>query len=123
MRKNDHIIKQYLKEVSAELNCPKSVKSVYASELRNDILNYFSNNDSVSIDDLYDNFGTPESIADGFFDKSDYKRLLKKAKKKSLYWKLVVVGLVIICIAIIFLLICIVQNSAGNITVTNSYYT
>lgn len=124
MKKNKHIIQQYLKEITAALNCPKSVKAVYASDLKNDILNYLSDNDSdsISINELYDKFGTPEDIADGFYDKNDYKLLLKKAKRRAALWMFVSI-FAIIFVVLIIMVVLYASNELSNVivSVTNSY--
>lgn len=117
MKKNNRVVKQYLKEVSDGLDCPRSVKSVFISEFKSDIFNYAAN-DIVDMDDLYDKFGTPESIADGFCDKNDYKLLLKKAKKRSFVMKLIFAVLIIILLAVIIFAALIIKDAIADINGT-----
>lgn len=99
MKKNKHIIQQYLKEILNKVNCSKSFKSVFKKQLTNDILQFTENKETITLEELYIEFGFPEEIADSFIDRSDYKTLLEKSKKKLLYWKIIFSFSLILAIA------------------------
>ncbi len=114
-------IKQYLKEVSAKLSCPQGVKSVFLRQLKSDILAFTDNNTTIAVDELYSQFGTPEEIAAGFFDRDDYSVMLKKAKRRANIWMWVGIGTtVLLCIAII-MIIAMYGSMGGTVDVGNSY--
>lgn len=119
--KNNKIINSYLKEVSAKLNCQKSLKAVFIKELKSDIENYA---DSVGLsmkDDLYREFGTPEEIANSLFDRHDYDVLLKKAKRKALAWKLIAGVLLMLLSAAVYVIAEMWSLVHFEVTVTNVY--
>lgn len=116
-------IKQYLKEVSAKLSCPKGVKSVFLRQLKSDILNCSETNTTISVDELYSQFGTPEEIAAGFFDRDDYSAMLKKAKKRAAIWmciSVILTVLLVIAVCLIFK-ICFDLGGTAAISDANTY--
>lgn len=121
MKNEKRVIDQYLREVSVNLNCPKSVKSVFMAELRENILSFHSQHQEISKDKLYAEFGIPEEISDGFFNRSDYKLFLDKAKKKIIHWKAASLLAIVLSVLTIALLILIVQDMSSTIYVSTPY--
>lgn len=119
--KNKKIINSYLKEVSANLNCKKSLKSVFIKELKSDIENYAKSTVSVTKDDLYNEFGTPEEISNSLFDRHDYDVLLKKAKRKALAWKLIAIILFILLLIAVYGFSELLSLTNTKVIVTNVY--
>ena len=114
-------IKQYLKEVSAKLSCPKGVKSVFLRQLKSDILAIADNNITITVSELYSRFGTPEEIAAGFFDRDDYSVMLKMAKRRAAIWMFVSVILTILLIFAIYLVVKVNIDLGGNIEITKPH--
>jgi len=114
-----HNIKRYLKEVSAKLSCPRSVKSVFIRELKSDILASTEGKEDISLKELYDKFGTPDEISSGFFDRKDYDVLLKKARKRAAIG--IGIGIIssIFLIAAIIIIIELISVYGGAVTVSN----
>lgn len=114
-------IKQYLKEVSAKLSYPKGVKSVFLRQLKGDILAFAENNTTITVDELYSHFGTPEEIAAGFFDRDDYSAMLKKAKRRGVIWMCVGIGTTVLLCTAIIMIIAMYGSMGGTVDVGNSY--
>ena len=115
------VIKQYLKEVRGKLICPLSMKSVFLGELKGSVLEYAENKENVTIEALYEEFGSPAEIADGFLDRTDYQELLKKAKKKLLLWRVISVVLLVLVIIIVLYFIKVCDDMGGTYTITEPY--
>ena len=116
-------IKQYLKEVAATLSCPKGVKSVFLRQLKSDILAFADNSTVITVDELYSQFGTPEEIAAGFFDRDDYGVMLKKAKRRAAIWMCVSVILTVLLVIAVCLIfkICFDLGGTAEISDVNTY--
>ena len=118
---NKKIINSYLKGVSANLNCTKSLKSVFLTELKSDIENYAKSTVSVTKDDLYNEFGTPEEISNSLFDRHDYDALLNKAKRKALACKLIAIVLIMLLVVAVYVIAEMWDLIHFEVTVTNVY--
>ncbi len=75
------IAKIYLSEVKKELGKITDIKRVFLSELKSDIQEYLFANKDADLNALYQEFGTPSTIAQYFYDETDINHLKKKAKK------------------------------------------
>lgn len=120
-KKNKKIVRLYLKEISAKLNCGRAMKLVVLSEIKSDIEAYTSSGDSITINDLYNEIGTPDDIANSLFDRKDYDILLKKAKRKTFILTLVAIILVILLSVSIYGFVELLSHYDSDITVTNVY--
>lgn len=125
MNHEKKVIRQYLKEVKKELNCSMSVKSVFLKDLKEEIA--FSRTQGLTItgESLRAEFGSPEEISASFYNRSDYKELLAKAKKKLFFWRIsagiAIFTAVLFGAAIIFFLVHVFPMMSGGITVTRPY--
>ena len=123
MKSNEsELVTKYLKEVYEKLDASKSFKSVFISELTNDIELFTeeTGKEFTEISELYEVFGTPEHIADTFKERTDYRTLLQKAKKKTFAWRVIGVGASILLVLAVILLVCVVKTTSGNVTVTDA---
>ncbi len=114
-------IKQYLREVSAKLSCPKGVKSVFLRQLKGEILAFADNSTTITVDELYSQFGTPEEIAAGFFDRDDYSAMLKKAKRRAVIWMCASIILAILLIFATYMIVQMLSDLGGTVIVGNNY--
>ena len=121
MRDKDIVIRQYLKEVGGKLGCPKPVKTAFLSELKESILIFQSQNPELTKETLYSEFGTPEEISAGFFDRDDYEEFFLKTKKKVFLWKLTILITSVVLLFTIVLLVLTAWDAAGTIVVSNPY--
>lgn len=120
-KQSNKVISLYLKEIASALICPKSLKSVFLSELRGDIETYTTSVSTVTEDDLYKEFGTPDEISNGFLDRNNYDDLLKKAKRKAFIWKLICIGVSILLIFFICLAMSLLDMNGDTINVSDAY--
>ena len=112
-------IRQYLKEVRKTLTCPMSVKSVFLGELKNTVLEYAGGKENITVEMLCAEFGSPTEIADGFLERSDYQKLLQKAKKKLRIWRVVSAILAVSVVLVILYLIYLCSEMGGAYTITD----
>lgn len=79
-------VKHYIISVSSKLRCDKALKSVFLRQLKDDVATYAAQQETVTVDELRSEFGAPEAIAEGFFNRADYPKLLKQSKRKTIFW-------------------------------------
>ena len=117
------LIKIYLKDVSSKLTCPRSVRSVFISELKNEIEDLIKEKRDLTYEMLCERYGSPDEIANGFYDRSDYSRLLQKAKKKAKRWKILCIIaaiLLVLAIGLIIYAYITLGEYSGSVKVSNS---
>ncbi|MCH5341155.1 MAG: hypothetical protein J1E01_06795 [Acetatifactor sp.] len=117
----DTIIRRYLSEVGDKLSCPKPLKTTFLGELRERIDSFQSLDGEVTMEALCEEFGSPEEIADGFFNREDYEELLRKTKTRVVRWRIVSALVTVILLVAIVFIVSVIQESAGTFTVTNPY--
>lgn len=94
-------VKDYLGQVTSALaGCSWSLKKVFAADLRSKIKERFESK-GITYENLCDEFGTPEEIAAGFYDREEYGSLLKKSKQLNVILAVSVVVLVAIIILLL----------------------
>ncbi|MBQ8496623.1 MAG: hypothetical protein IJ489_04100 [Clostridia bacterium] len=98
-------IKKYCSEIKKHLPCSSNVKLAFISELKNRIHEYIEEHpdEEITISDIKNRFGTPESIASSFASAEDMQYLHKKAKKYIFYKVLSSILLLALIMAIIIL--------------------
>ncbi len=119
--KNKTIVRKYLKEIRNRLVCQKSLQTVFLRELKERIQLFQSSDQEITEEILYEEFGSPDDIAAGFFNREDYKELLQKARKRAILWKIACVVITILLLALISYTICYIQYTRRHITLTNDY--
>lgn len=115
------IIRRYLSEVGDKLSCPKPLKTTFLGELREGIDSFRSPGREVTMEALCEEFGSPEEIANGFFNREDYEELLRKTKARVIRWKIVTALITVVLLVTIVFLVAVIQDSAITYTVTNPY--
>lgn len=113
------IIQQYVSEVKNTLVCSNSLKVTFLNDLKERIRSFQSPDREITREALCAEFGSPEEIAAGFFDREDYKDLLHSAKIRSIRWRTVSILTAILLLLSILFTICVIKESAGTVTVTN----
>ena len=86
-------IKSYLKGIKKELPCSSNTKSAFISIFKKRIDEYLEDNPTATFEDIQNEFGTPESVANAF-DPNEYSDALKSRKKKVLILVIALVALV-----------------------------
>lgn len=125
MKQNsEKTIRKYVKDVEKDLECSKALSSVFKKRFLEEIYDFAEqdnpNGEAITYEALARHFGNPKEVADSFLSRSDYEELLKKAKKKALFWKCAAfIGIVLLIIAVI-LLILVARDAGGKITVSDT---
>ena len=117
----DTIIRRYLSEVGDKLSCPKPLKATFLGELREGIDSFRSSDREVTMEALCEEFGSPEEIADGFFNREDYEELLRKTKTKVVRWKIVSALVTVILLVAVVYIVYVIREFDGTYIVTNPY--
>lgn len=113
------VVRQYLKEISEALHCPKSAKSFVIGELKDSVLEFAEKHVAVTLDELYHEFGFPNVISDSFYNREDFKELMEKAKKNAFLWKCMGVVLPILLVVATTLAILLYKDIGGTITISD----
>lgn len=110
------IVDHYLKQINGSLVGFRKTKKYFMREFSVLVTSYAEERQDVTIDDLHEEFGTPESFASQFTERTEYAELLKRAKKKSLLWMIAaIVGIVVIACLICFIVYLISQYGEKDI--------
>lgn len=97
--------------------CRKGTKGFFLRELEQAISSYAEENETVTLDMLYQQFGAPERFAAHLADDKLHAELYKKAKKKARIWMWIGIGAVILAVIAIGLCIYIAHKFGGTFTV------
>ena len=84
-------INKYIKEIRLNIICDFKTRNKFISDIKNSIFDFVECENIVSIDDVYNHFGTPQQIAKEFFLNAD----VKKIKRRMNFTKVVIIGVVI----------------------------
>lgn len=71
-------LKKYYKEIEDNLLCDRKQKKVFLTDIKSDIEDFLSANESPSIDGIIANFGTPTQIAESFLTMQEVGSIKKK---------------------------------------------
>lgn len=115
------VVRQYFKEISRTLPCPKSVRSVMIQEFKDDVLEFAENNAAVTLSELYHEFGLPHVIANGFLNRKDYEELLEQSKKKAFVLRCAGIVLLILLIIAVVLTMFLYKHVGGAVTISDIY--
>ena len=110
-------VKEYLNKVTSALSCSWSLKKVFASELKSQIKEHFAS-EEITYDKLCTALGTPEKISAGFYDRQEYEKLLKKAKKLNRILVLLSLVLVIAIVLLLIIVFHLYDMVGGTITIS-----
>lgn len=91
--------KQYLKELKLEMGKMTDVKRAYMAEITINLREHIDNSGCNNIEDLYNEFGEPSTVAQQFIDINDLSELKKKARK---YYVLKITAVVMALLIIFF---------------------
>ena len=125
MKKNNNAsppaVKQYIKEVSDRLICPKGTKKFFMAQFEDMVCSYADEHPDVSYGELCKEFGMPEKISTDIVEKAEYREMLKKAKKKTTIWIIVAAIAVVIIALLIGLVVYLIKEYGGEVAVSPVY--
>ena len=117
------IVKNYLKDVSKELNCSFSLKNTFLKATKEKILEYTNDKGSITTEDLYADFGKPNEVALHLFDKEEYSNLISKAKKRArLLCAVLTITIILLVVSFLFINH-LLETYGGAVTVSNTSIT
>lgn len=105
--KNRKIVQGYVKELRKTLTCSNHVKKAILHEIELQVLELENRLQVLTIDDLYNEIGSPQEIAQGFDSKTDIEKIRKNAAKyrKAKIFCLICAILVLIAVVIAFAIV------------------
>lgn len=124
MKKNktiDPAVKEYLKEVSANLACGRTRKRFILNGLESLLTDFIQENPNSTIEDIRAEFGDPEKIQSNLETKNEYIELTRKAKKKTLILIAVIIILLIVAVSAIWIIVHLKSFYGGTFTVSDAY--
>lgn len=78
---NKHLnndINKYIKDIKSYLICDYKTQKKFMDDFKNDVFSYIDDNSIDDINEIYEHFGLPQEIANGFFENADTKKIKKK---------------------------------------------
>ena len=114
-------IHSFCKAVKKMLPGSQSLKRAFIVDFQNRIEEYMENNDTDTIceEDIIAQFGTPEDIAQSFYDRDNLLEIRKKAKKYCIYKVLAISSIVLLILAAILLAVMLTKDN--NIYITDDF--
>ena len=82
---------------------------------------YVKSNPDATTEDLIREFGSPEVIDNGFFDRDDYSMMLKKAKKRATFWMVTAIVLAVIFAVFVCYFTEVVKSMSGTAEISEPY--
>ena len=117
MNKNSRELQQYFKEIKKQTSMYND-NSRFLNELKDSIYSFIVDNQNISINDIYEKYGTPSELAKEFFQEVD----METYKRKTLTANLVKRVLLICLIMFIALLLCLFIDRQTNRPTSVEYY-
>ncbi|MDE6656393.1 MAG: hypothetical protein K2J85_05315 [Anaeroplasmataceae bacterium] len=109
LNKND--LKKYYTSIKKNLSCSFNMKSVFIKELNDRVSDFLEDNPNSTIENIIENFGTPEEITKGFDKDSEY---YKRKARNRLIIEIALLVLLIAVITISSIVICNILNDLGG---------
>ena len=108
-QKNEY--KHFLKRVSSELTCSKELKHVFLNDLKEKLMDFFSENQEAGMDDAIDYYGTPKEIASSFENHKDLSYFKEVARRYKITRIITFIVLSLIIAVITFqVIVCIING-------------
>ena len=79
----DGIIRTYIEDVGKRMSYTKRVKKLFLKELTRQIKYYCTDHPDATLEDLYAEFGDPETFSEDLADNARYREMIRTAKKKT----------------------------------------
>lgn len=108
---NKSDLKKYYTSIKKNLSCSFNMKSVFIKDLNERVSDFLEDNPDSTLENVTENFGTPEEIAKSFDKDNEY---LKRKAKKRLIIEIVLLVLLVIAIIISSCVICNILNDLGG---------
>ena len=120
--KTEHtVIRQYLGEVKDRMDCPRSVRTDFLKELKRDISRFAAQQPNMTREVLCDRFGTPQEIAESFYDRQEAGLRLQRLRNSAHRWRFIGILAFAAILLICALVLLIAHISAIPVTATNPY--
>lgn len=114
LNKND--FKKYYTSIKKNLSCSFNMKSVFIKDLDDRVSDFLEDNPNATMENIIENFGTPEEIAKSFDKDNEYYK--RKARYRLLI-EIALLVLLVVAITISSIVICNILNDlGGDITIT-----
>ena len=121
MKKNKEMTpaaNKYMSEVSERLVCPTGLRRSFLRQLGEEVGAYVGDHPDAPIEELYKEFGEPESFSSQLLDNKDYEKMLKKAKRRQIFWIVFSVCMLAVVAFLIVFIVDLIKTYGGEITVS-----
>ncbi len=113
---NKKELKKYYTSIKKNLSCSFNMKLVFIKELNDSVFDFLEENPNSTMENIIENFGTPEEIAKSFDKENEY---YKRKSRNRLIIEIGLLALLVIAIIISSCVICNILNDlGGDIVVT-----
>ncbi len=96
------IVNTYIKKIKPLLFCSTKTSRVFLSDFKTDIENFVEENNVSFVENIIEEFGTPESVARGFLSRADLNEIKKKVNFKKALLTVASLALIVLLIIAIF---------------------
>lgn len=113
----------YLQEIYKKLHISDKEKKAFLRYLKSDIYQFREDNPNITMADIYERFGTPDEVAENYYESIDTEDIQKKLSNKRLNRSAILLAVFLIAvIAVIWILLAVTYEEAELIDTTTDYY-
>lgn len=113
----------YLQEIYRKLHISDEEKKAFLRYLKSDIYQFREDNPNITMADIYERFGTPDEVAENYYESIDTEDIQKKLSNKRLNRSAILLAVFLIAvIAVIWILLAVTYEEAELIDTTTDYY-
>lgn len=115
MSKINKEINEYITEIKKNLICSSSQKNAVISDLRDSVINFVEENNIDDIHKVYDQFGTPQDIANQSISDTEPQKI----KKNYRHHRVIIIG---VAVAVLIVAIVIIWAALDGHKSTDGYF-
>ena len=119
-KEKNKIIKDYVNDVAGALSCSRSLAYAFRGKFESEIREFVEDKEVITTEMLIERFGSPESIAEGFLDRSDYDQIIHKAKKQKVLLAFFVIILALLLTAASVFIVLLLNRYGSTIYISGS---
>ncbi|MBQ6863606.1 MAG: DUF1700 domain-containing protein [Clostridia bacterium] len=98
-------IEKYLSQVKSYLHCKKADKTAILADIRTAVFEFAEDSATVSIEDIYNRFGTPEEIAKAYLSDAEPNNIKKAVNIRKVFVIAVVIALSMLALTFLITII------------------
>lgn len=113
------VINRYIREIKKYLTGRLTKRWAICAELKNILRDTYDDDEYLTIEMLYEEFGTPKEVAESFYARADVNKL----KRRTGIYTVIAVSICVVAVIAIALSVAVIVHSTNNNTTTVSNIT